>query len=174
MKTGWMAAVAGTAAAFVGGTVMTVPAQAQEARPLTAMRRSSPRYVINTATGMCMTVHGGSKAKGAKVDLYRCVGAANQKWSMVPTGTVSQIVNLKSGLCLDVLGGKKSNGALLGQWTCNGSANQKFFLTHQAGGGFIIGASHTLKEVQPKYHDRRANNPLHQWGSNTRWARWHH
>ncbi|MEV5705828.1 RICIN domain-containing protein [Actinoallomurus sp. NPDC052274] len=162
----------GSAAALVGGIAVAGPANAQ--RPAAAMYRSAPRYIVNSATGLCMTVHGGSRAKGAKVDLYRCVGAANQRWTLVPMRDTQQIVNVKSGLCLDVLGGRKGNGALLGQWTCNGKSNQRFLINSMAGGGFMIVSAVSLREVQPKYHDRRANNPIHQWAAKGKWARWHH
>jgi len=162
------------AAVVVMGGVVAGPAQA-EARP-GGVRLLSNSDLVNSATGMCLTVHGASKAKGAKIDLYRCVGKSNQKWTMFTSGPrVYEIQNQNSGLCIDVPGNSTKNGVLLVQWSCNGKSNQNFqFFSAGGNSNFYISGSHSQKLAQPKYHDRRANNPVHQWSSRATWAKWHH
>jgi ricin-type beta-trefoil lectin protein len=145
------------------------------ARDTTVAAASGPRYIVNNKTGLCLTVHGASRAKGAKVDLYRCVGATNQRWTMITiSGFWFELVNQNSGLCLDVLGNSMKNGGLLGQWNCSGALNQRFSFNSTSGSRFTIGAAGSRKYIQPKYHDGRANNPVHQWSSHGTWAVWHH
>ncbi|MEV5750855.1 RICIN domain-containing protein [Actinoallomurus sp. NPDC052308] len=164
-------------AAMAGSAVGPAWAEpGSKASPRAVHALSGPTNFVNSATGLCMTVHGASRAKGAKVDLYRCVGATNQKWTILSTtGVLYELVNQHSGMCLDVLGGSKKNGARLGQWPCNGKTNQSFQLYGAAGKrDFYLLAPRGNKYVQPKYHDRRSNNPVHQWGSKGTWAKWHH
>jgi hypothetical protein len=86
-----------------------------------------------TTLGRCLDVIGGSTAVGAKVDLWDCTGAANQKWVQQTNGS---LLNPQSGLCLDDPNFNTANGTQLQIWTCNGGSNQVFPVN---GGGMIDG-----------------------------------
>ena len=55
-------------------------------------------------TGKCLEVGGGNKKNGANVNMWKCTGAKNQRWSVYKNGTIRSEMNWK---CLDVVGGPK-------------------------------------------------------------------
>ncbi len=65
-------------------------------------------------TGKCLDDPGSKTANGTVVDLRSCTGQQNQKWTVVPDGTIRVL-----GRCLDVIGGSKANGAKLQLWSCD-------------------------------------------------------
>ncbi|MET9863836.1 RICIN domain-containing protein [Streptomyces smyrnaeus] len=84
-------------------------------------------YIKAKHSGKCMTVYRASKARGAKVNQYACVGQKNQWWVVqYTTGSLWRITGYQSGLCLSVSGGSTKNGASLIQWSCTGAADQLF------------------------------------------------
>ncbi|GAA0593205.1 hypothetical protein GCM10010394_23150 [Streptomyces crystallinus] len=92
---------------------------------------SSTYWKPEHTSGRCITAHGGVR-KGAKIDQYKCVGGANQKWSFVtvsatpPTYTIRPVSN--AGLCVDIQGGDYSKGRQPILWNCNGRINQQFWI----------------------------------------------
>jgi GH25 family lysozyme M1 (1,4-beta-N-acetylmuramidase) len=65
-------------------------------------------------SGKCLDDPSGKTANKTPVDLSSCTGKANQKWTVVPDGTIRT-----GGKCLDVAGGSTANGAKLQLYTCN-------------------------------------------------------
>ena len=65
-------------------------------------------------TAKCLDDPSGKTANKTPVDLSSCTGRSNQKWTVVPDGTIRT-----GGKCLDVVGGSTANGAKLQLYTCN-------------------------------------------------------
>ncbi|MFC7308124.1 RICIN domain-containing protein [Streptomyces monticola] len=89
----------------------------------------------NVNSGKCLTVLGGSTAKGAKLTQYTCVGAANQTFAVKPLllkHTQLFAKPLSGTKCVDVQGGSKADNAAVLQWSCNNRENQKWDLTRKA------------------------------------------
>lgn len=124
------AAVPATAHAAVSTESSRTTAVGQETQ-----RDGGTWYFRAKHSGKCLTVNGASTAKGAPVDQYTCVGAANQRWRLLYTNQwgLAYLVNEKSGKCLDVLGGGKSNGTKIVQWDCNSRGNQVFHARNLTG-----------------------------------------
>ncbi|MFI7316938.1 RICIN domain-containing protein [Streptomyces venezuelae] len=89
----------------------------------------------NINSGKCLTVHGASTAKGAKLDQYTCVGAPNQTFTFIPAmmGQTPLFTQPLSGAkCVDVQGASKADNAPVLQWNCNRRQNQAWDLTRRA------------------------------------------
>ncbi|MEU5896758.1 RICIN domain-containing protein [Streptomyces venezuelae] len=89
----------------------------------------------NINSGKCLTVHGASTAKGAKLDQYTCVGALNQTFTFIPAmmrQTPLFTQPLSGAKCVDVQGAGKADNAPVLQWTCNRRQNQAWDLTRRA------------------------------------------
>ncbi|WP_409239638.1 RICIN domain-containing protein [Streptomyces sp. PA5.6] len=89
----------------------------------------------NINSGKCLTVHGASTAKGAKLDQYTCVGAPNQTFTFIPAmmrQTPLFTQPLSGGKCVDVQGASKADNAPVLQWNCNRRKNQAWDLTRRA------------------------------------------
>ncbi|MEU6012159.1 RICIN domain-containing protein [Streptomyces sp. NPDC047453] len=141
--------VAGIGALLLGVAALPVVSTSAAAAPTAPTGESARTSAVNQGavraggiwyfrakhSGKCLTVHGASTAKGAPVDQYTCVGAANQRWRLMYTDTfgLAYLVNEKSGKCLDVLGGGKSNGTKIVQWDCNSRSNQVFHARNLTG-----------------------------------------
>jgi galactose oxidase len=61
--------------------------------------------LINTGTGLCLEVGGQSKAAGARIDQYTCLGTANQRWTLLASGNVWQLAAQQTGMCLTIAKG---------------------------------------------------------------------
>ncbi|MEU3862647.1 RICIN domain-containing protein [Streptomyces sp. NPDC028722] len=114
------------------------PRQPASAQPDGSSAKIASSYLPASAywkpehtSGRCITAHGGTR-KGAKIDQYKCVGGANQKWSFVnvsatpPTYTIRPVSN--AGLCVDIQGSDYRKGRQPILWNCNGRTNQKFWI----------------------------------------------
>lgn len=89
----------------------------------------------NINSGKCLTVHGASTAKGAKLDQYTCVGSPNQTFTFIPAmmrQTPLFTQPLSEGKCVDVQGASKADNAPVLQWNCNRRKNQAWDLTRRA------------------------------------------
>ncbi|NEA20535.1 RICIN domain-containing protein [Streptomyces halstedii] len=117
-----------------------------------------------------MTVHGASTAKGAAVDQYTCVGAANQRWKLLYTSQygLAYLINEKSGKCLDVQGGGKSNGTKIIQWDCNSRKNQIFHARNLTGYMALKPYHAASKCLDVPGASRQNNTRLVLWSCNNR------
>nr|ANO42346.1 peptidase, S1E (streptogrisin A) subfamily [Streptomyces sp. SAT1] len=73
--------------------------------------------------GRCVGVVGGQGKDGAPLEIRDCSGAAAQKWTFAPDGTVRAM-----GLCMDAAGARTSNGTTVQLANCNGGPAQRFDL----------------------------------------------
>jgi hypothetical protein len=93
-----------------------------------------PRTVVGEASSKCMDVRGARTGDGVAVVQYRCNGAANQDWFLLPFGDGTYtIVSQRDGRCLQVAGASTADGALVQQWACNGGESQRWIVESDAG-----------------------------------------
>lgn len=77
-------------------------------------------------TKKCLEVGGGDKKNGANVNMWKCHGGKNQRWSVYKNGTIRSEMNWK---CLDVAVGTNKpgrNGANVTMYDCHGANNQRW------------------------------------------------
>lgn len=89
--------------------------------------------IVGQQSGRCLEVNGSNTADGAVIDIWDCIGTANQAWTLNSDGT---IVGQQSGKCLDVYNNNTADGATVDVWTCNGGTNQKWT---QTAAGELVG-----------------------------------
>ncbi len=81
-------------------------------------------------TTMAMDVRGGSKVRGANVELQLADGGNDQKFLVTEeTADHWSIQNVNSGFFVDVAGNRAANGANVEQWTDNDARNQRWRIT---------------------------------------------
>ena len=84
---------------------------------------AGPSTVVGVASGRCLDVVGGVRTAGAGINIYDCVGQANQAWTLTTAG---ELRVYDATMCLDVVGQDTSAPAALQIYGCNGGANQRF------------------------------------------------
>jgi hypothetical protein len=173
MKIRLSPAIAGaSAAALLGAAVAAVgaPTAAEASLQPVAGVADNVYYVKNQHSGKCLTVHGASKAKGAKVDQYRCVSGAHNQWWVVyrVAPGLARLTGYQSGKCLSVQGGSKKKGAALIQWTCNGADDQLFNSGWQSGKKATIKGFDSQKCLDVKGASTANNAAVIQWSCNGR------
>lgn len=130
------------------GVVHPVPVVAADVVKIEfATAASGLRYnLVARHSGKCLDINGSSLDEGAQLLQWDCTGAANQIFTLVPTGgDYYQIVALHSNKCLDVdtSEGNDHNGAEVRQMTYTGADNQQFRLEDAGDGYFKIKAKHS-------------------------------
>ncbi|MFE5403007.1 RICIN domain-containing protein [Streptomyces sp. NPDC056580] len=177
MATALGATLLGASMAFTGSTAGAVA----PAPPATVLQHvtgaaDNVYYIKNQHSGKCMTVHGASTAKGARIDQYRCISGAQNQWWVVyklHSNGLVRVTGYQSGKCLSILGGSKRKGAPLVQWTCNGAGDQ-LFVGHLAFGGKTAIKSYRSGKCLDVQGASTGNNaPIIQWscngGTNQKW-----
>jgi hypothetical protein len=84
--------------------------------------------LVNPRSGRCLDDPGASSTNGTQLDIWDCLGKANEQWTppyAVPTSTGPVTSQHKAALCVDDKAGSTVNGAAIQIYTCNGSASQK-------------------------------------------------
>lgn len=83
------------------------------------------RLIKSKHTGKCLEIGGWKKNNGANVNMWKCHGGKNQRWTVYKNGTIRSDLN---GKCLDVKGGLKGgkNGQNIFMWDCHGERNQRW------------------------------------------------
>ena len=74
-------------------------------------------------SGLCTDVPGASQNNSTQVELWDCDGAANQSWTLTPSG---QLTVYSGAKCLDVNGGATTDGTAVQIYDCNNSAAQRW------------------------------------------------
>jgi Ricin-type beta-trefoil lectin domain/Putative Ig domain len=88
-----------------------------------------PVYEVQAsqASGFCLDNTGGSSRDGNRIQIWSCLGNANQGWKYVPSASgVSGDHQLENanGLCLDDPGDSAAIGTKVQLWSCLGDASQ--------------------------------------------------
>ncbi|WP_103344117.1 ricin-type beta-trefoil lectin domain protein, partial [Amycolatopsis sp. CA-126428] len=79
--------------------------------------------VVGVASGRCLDVVGNSTAAKTRVNIYDCIGQANQAWTFTAAG---ELRVYDATMCLDVAGASTTSPADAQIYPCNGGANQKW------------------------------------------------
>ena len=127
--------------------------------------------VVGVDSGRCLDVVGQSQADQARLNLYDCVGQANQAWTLTSAGELRVYDQPK---CLDVAGQATTAPAVVQIYRCTGNANQKWRLNTD---GSIAGVQSglCLDVTGGDNEASRANGtPVELWtchgGSNQQWS----
>ena len=81
--------------------------------------------VVGVDSGRCLDVVGQSQADQARLNLYDCVGQANQAWTLTAAGELRVYDGAK---CLDARLAGTTPGTSVDIHDCNGGPNQKWTL----------------------------------------------
>jgi hypothetical protein len=113
----------------VGVTVLAGVLVLSTALPASAGTRWLPGAwpIVSSHGGKCLDAAVDAPFhNGTVVQVWRCNGWANQKWSLGPDGTIRSVLGGGSW-CLDAdLGSPTHNGTRAQLWRCNGMTNQKW------------------------------------------------
>ncbi|MCF0091452.1 PQQ-dependent sugar dehydrogenase [Micromonospora sp. MH99] len=99
---------------------------------------AGPSTVVGVASGRCLDVVGNSRTPGAGINIYDCVGQANQAWTFTAAG---ELRAYDATMCLDVVGQDTSAPAALQIYGCTGGANQRWRINAD---GSIVGVQSGL------------------------------
>ncbi|GAA2184578.1 PQQ-dependent sugar dehydrogenase [Micromonospora lupini] len=99
---------------------------------------AGPSTVVGAASGRCLDVVGNSRTPGAGINIYDCVGQANQAWTFTTAG---ELRVYDATMCLDVVGQDTSAPAALQVYGCTGGANQRWRINAD---GSIVGVQSGL------------------------------
>lgn len=94
--------------------------------PFRAHKKTNRNMLIKSKhTGKCLEIGGWKKNNGANVNMWKCHGGKNQRWTVYKNGTIRSDLN---GKCLDVKGALKGgkNGQNVFMWDCHGGRNQRW------------------------------------------------
>ncbi len=75
--------------------------------------------------GKCLDLRGGNTAAGTPVQMWRCLGNTNQKWSISLDGEI-RFGGATSNRCVTVASGGTADGTALQIAPCAGAAGQRF------------------------------------------------
>ncbi|MFG2904438.1 ricin-type beta-trefoil lectin domain protein [Kitasatospora sp. NPDC048286] len=82
---------------------------------------AGPTGQISGYASKCVDVRGGINSNGTPVQIWDCLGNANQQWKIGTDGTIRAF-----GKCLDVSGGNTGNATLVQIYDCNGTGAQQW------------------------------------------------
>jgi hypothetical protein len=101
--------------------------------PAEAAITASP--LVSQNSGKCLDVTGNTSANGTQLEIWRCHGGDNQKWTSTAAGELRVTIGGVTK-CLDAAGGGTGNGTKIHIWSCHNGQNQKWNLN---GNGTITG-----------------------------------
>ncbi|MEU8279891.1 RICIN domain-containing protein, partial [Microbispora bryophytorum] len=88
-------------AALVGGVFAGVSSAAPSAAPSAGLSAGAYR-IVNGASGLCLTVPGGTTSDGVQLTVAACNGASNQTWNLSAQGSGFRLAAGNSGKCAGV------------------------------------------------------------------------
>lgn len=112
------ATLAALVAAVVLGAALPGPA-------LAAPAGNGGSRIVGVPSGRCLDVIAGATQPGTRVQLYDCLGDAQQAWTY--SGGQLQVYSGTGTLCLDAADNQGGvDGTPVQVWTCRGTANQQW------------------------------------------------
>ncbi|OIK07804.1 alpha-L-arabinofuranosidase [Streptomyces monashensis] len=75
----------------------------------------------------CLDVPGATTTAGTQVQLWDCIGSANQRWTATSSGQLT-VYSGSSQMCLDAYGAGTASGTKAVIWSCTGGTNQQWKL----------------------------------------------
>jgi Ricin-type beta-trefoil lectin domain-like len=127
----------------------TVLAVLLPASPANAADAEGYYEIVNYATRGCVDVRSedGPYSNGARLQIYYCTGAAEQRWRPEYVGNgYYRLRVMRSGMCMDVRAAWTFPGADIQQWTCANVPQQHWRLVWQPGlppGVYMLQAEHS-------------------------------
>ncbi|MGX6607934.1 ricin-type beta-trefoil lectin domain protein [Micromonosporaceae bacterium Da 78-11] len=123
---------------------------------ISRFKRSTRTGPIGAPGGKCVDVAGDDTgATGAPIQMWDCLGAADQQWTTGPDGTLRTL-----GKCMDVEGYGTANFSRIHLWDCHGGANQQWqprpdgsLLNPASGRCLDDNAGNTTNGVRLQLHD---------------------
>ncbi|GGO11723.1 hypothetical protein GCM10010116_23570 [Microbispora rosea subsp. aerata] len=97
--------------------------------------------IVNGASGLCLTVPGGSTSDGVQLTLSACTGASNQTWTLSTQGGGYRLTAGNSGKCAGVKDASTSAGKAVQQETCTSAASQTWELVTSGSNYRIVNAN---------------------------------
>jgi hypothetical protein len=98
--------------------------------------------------GKCLDDANGSSANGNKIQIWTCLGNANQTWRFRPDGTPGGAGTLQiKGKCAEFTNPSTSPGVKIQLWSCTGGANQQWRI---ADGGSLVNPASSLCLDDPR------------------------
>jgi hypothetical protein len=83
------------------------------------------RMEIRGYGGMCLDLHNGRTEDGTRIQIWRCNGSNNQKWSLTDAGEI-RFGGPNSGKCATLANRSTADGTALVIASCDGSESQRF------------------------------------------------
>ena len=126
-------------------------------------------YLIRTtlADTQLIDIAGGSKANGARAQIWQCNQSAAQRFELyVDADGLCTLVNAGSGKALDVQWGQARPGASVWQYQRNGSTAQKWQLVEQGGGWSLRSALNRNLALDVSGANAANGTPLVLWAVN--------
>lgn len=107
--------------------------------PLLELRSAGGKwyYIVPLATNQCMTVVGGKKGNGVKVQWAKLQKTKAQQWQFVSCGKGYCYIQNRLGYYLNVQGGKAKNGAQLETYKLTKKNAQKWYVNYNAVGQML-------------------------------------
>ncbi|HLL69656.1 MAG TPA: RICIN domain-containing protein [Micromonosporaceae bacterium] len=129
--------------ALAGGLLPVIRAGQAEAATV-----SFTSTVLNSGSGICMDVPGGSAASGTQLVQWSCNSGANQsfRFNAVPGTDVHTIGTAAAGNCVDIFGASSADNAAVIQYACHSGTNQQVRLRLVSGTG--AGRAFNIVSVQ--------------------------
>jgi hypothetical protein len=116
----------------------------------------------------CLDVAGWGTTNGSNVHSWECHGGDNQKWRLLPNGTIQSV---HSNKCLDVAGWGTANGTNVMLWDCHGGQNQQWRVLPNG----ALQSLHSNKCLDVGGASTANGANVHIWdchgGANNMWAR---
>ncbi|MBX6382722.1 MAG: RICIN domain-containing protein [Microbispora sp.] len=97
--------------------------------------------IVNGASGLCLTVPGGSTADGVQLTLSACTGASNQTWTLSAQGSGFRMTAGNSGKCAGVKDASTSAGKAVQQEPCTGASSQTWQLVASGSNYRVVNAN---------------------------------
>lgn len=114
-----------TLAGAIGAVTAAVTAAAGLAGGASAAAPGPGAYrLVNTNSGLCLTVPGGSTSTGVQLVQSGCDGSSAQVWTLSSQGSGFRLVAGNSGLCAGVKDAATSAGKAVQQQSCTGASSQ--------------------------------------------------
>ena len=133
-------------------------------RPASLNSSSHTNVLLKGVGGKCLEIGGGNKKNGANVNMWKCHGGKNQRWTINRKGEIKSVLH---GKCLDANRSRMANRSNVGMWHCWGGENQRWEINH----GRLAGPLNLCLDAADKKGKNGSN--VHMWkchkGANQQW-----
>jgi len=152
--------------ALLIGTALLLPATRASAQELSAVH-ATIRSVAG-ADAFCMDADHDRQADQTPVNVWRCHGRRNQRWTVTTNSSGGAAIIGTGGFCLDTRGRhSRADGTPVQLWRCHFGPNQRYFVTadghiQEVASGKCLQAL-AESDGAPVVLDECGNNPWQIW-----------